>query len=117
MSCWPAVSEIVLPLSLLWTVFASAIAGRARAAAASRTSQMRKGDMVRNVTHGSRRSQPSGPTAGTWCCLWAVRRFALSVSLLVMAGAAAVPADAAFHGRNGAVAYVGVIGGVPNVLA
>jgi hypothetical protein len=46
-----------------------------------------------------------------------VRRLALRACLLVIACTAAAPADAAFRGRNGAVAYVGVVDGVPNVLA
>jgi hypothetical protein len=46
-----------------------------------------------------------------------VRRPVLFACLLAIAAGSAVPADAAYRGRNGAVAYVGIVDGVPNVLA
>ena len=45
-----------------------------------------------------------------------MRRTLLTACLLSVAATLAGPADAAFRGRNGGIAYVGVVDGVPNVL-
>lgn len=54
-----------------------------------------------------------------WCCLSVVspRRLAVLPCLLVLAALLpAAPASAAFPGKNGAIAYVGKVGGVTNLL-